>query len=75
MSFPQTFTCKQRFPRPRLDSIEAEVQRGRKHRSELPDWTGKKVSVAVGSRGIANLARIVKAVVKLLLDPTGRGKR
>ncbi len=69
MSFPQTFTCKQRFPRPRLDSIEAEVQRlGHKHRSELPDWTGKKVSVAVGSRGIANLAQIVKAVVKLLLD-------
>lgn len=69
MSFPRTFTCQQSFPRPRLGSIEAEVQRlGREHRSELPDWTGKKVSVAVGSRGIANLARIVKAVVKLLLD-------
>jgi hypothetical protein len=54
-----------RFPRPQLADVEARV------RDELarcrPLFEGRKsVAVAVGSRGIANLSRIVGATVKTL---------
>jgi hypothetical protein len=53
------------FPRPRLEQIEervsAELNRARHC------FAGRKViGIAVGSRGVANIARIVKAVVEQL---------
>lgn len=61
---PEMHKVRQSFPRPRLENIEACIER------ELTkeDISGKikpgaKIAVAVGSRGIKNLALIVKEVI------------
>jgi len=67
MTFPRIFPIRQSFPRPSVDDItaraEAELER------VLPDGRisdGAKIGVTVGSRGIANIAEITRAVVGYL---------
>lgn len=61
---PQMHKVRQSFPRPRLEDIEACVE----HEITKEEISGKikpgaKVAVAVGSRGIKNLEKIVKEVI------------
>jgi hypothetical protein len=63
--YPEIFRLRQRFERPRVDDPAAEVERqlaqlalGAKVRP------GQTVAIAAGSRGIANIDRITKAVVE-----------
>ncbi len=65
--FPKTFRVRQRFDATRVDDVPGEVRRqlerldlGRRSRP------GQSVAVTVGSRGIVNLAEIVRAVVSFL---------
>ncbi len=65
--YPLTFRVRQRFDAPRVDDVPGEVHRqlaklglGSRVRP------GQSVAVAVGSRGIANLAEIVGAAVRFL---------
>jgi hypothetical protein len=62
LSFPPLLRVRQRFPRPRLDDVEAAVQ-AELAGSPIPIPAGGKIAIAVGSRGIANLALIVRSVV------------
>ncbi len=64
MQFPQMMRLRQTFDNPKLDDIPAEVERqlrslslGEKVRP------GQTVAITVGSRGIANIAIITKAIV------------
>ncbi|MEE3181023.1 MAG: hypothetical protein VX288_03870, partial [Planctomycetota bacterium] len=64
MTLPRIFPIRQSFPRPAVDDItaraEAELER------VLPAdriSNGAKIGVTVGSRGIANIAGITRAVV------------
>ena len=62
-SFPPLVRIRQHFPRPRLENIEAAVL------AELGSCpvslpAGGRIAITVGSRGIANLALIVRTVVR-----------
>jgi hypothetical protein len=70
---PRFFTVRQTFDRPRVEDPAAAV-RGEMEKV-LPAGavaTGARVGVAVGSRGIRNIATVVRAVVDFL---KGRGAR
>ncbi|MBX9789444.1 MAG: nickel-dependent lactate racemase [Pirellulales bacterium] len=63
-SFPKFFRVRQIFDRPRVDSIPTEVDR-QLARLQLHNKiaAGQSVAITVGSRGIANIDRIIKAAV------------
>lgn len=64
MDFPRLYLVKQNFPDRRIADIPASVQgelKGAGFGSRLAP--GSKVAIGVGSRGIANIATIVRAVV------------
>ena len=61
---PKMHRIRQHFSRPRLDDLEAQIRREfEKARIADKIKPGAKVAVAVGSRGIKDLARIVKEVL------------
>jgi len=64
MAYPQFFRVRQTFPRPRVDDIPGEVER-QLASLNLPAKVqpGQSVAVTAGSRGIANIHLITKAVV------------
>jgi hypothetical protein len=61
---PNVFRVRQHFDRPRIEDVPAEVERQLAGlglaRTVLP---GQSVAITVGSRGITQLASIVKAIV------------
>ena len=64
-NFPQIFRVRQSFARPRVADIAHEVHaqlaRLELHRSVQP---GQSVAITAGSRGIANIAAILRAAVE-----------
>lgn len=67
MTIPKFFRIRQTFNRPRVANIEqathgAMAQSGLSHRVK----PGQSVAITVGSRGIANIASIIKAIVESL---------
>jgi hypothetical protein len=62
--FPETFRLRQQFTGPRVEDIEATVEaqlaRLALHERIRP---GQSVAITAGSRGIANIARIITAAV------------
>jgi len=64
MAYPQFFRVRQTFPRPRVTDIPGEVER---QLASLQLQTrvkpGQSVAITAGSRGIANIHIITKAVV------------
>jgi hypothetical protein len=61
VEFPELIRVRQHFPRPRLEDIPAGVQT-ELARCNVTLPTGGQIAIAVGSRGIANIAQIVKTV-------------
>lgn len=63
-SYPQIFRVRQAFERPRIDDVAAETSR-QLQRLELGRQIkpGQRVAITAGSRGIANIHRIIKAIV------------
>jgi hypothetical protein len=64
-SFPTMFRVRQSFARPQLADIPGGV-RSALGSARLPIQSGDTVAVGAGSRGIANIATIVKATVDWL---------
>ncbi len=66
-AYPLMFRLRQKFEAPRLDDVPAEVE-AQLARLRLSGKvkSGDRVAVAVGSRGIANLRVIVRAVARHL---------
>src|SRR5579872_3055007 len=64
MPFPRMLRLRQKFDCPRLDDIPDEVER-RLQSLKLAEKVlpGQTVAITVGSRGIANIAVITKAIV------------
>src|SRR6266567_5681799 len=64
MQFPRIFAVRQNFPDHRIADVAGEV---RKQLSASPFASrlkpGSRVAIGVGSRGITNIATIVRAVV------------
>lgn len=69
---PRMHRVMQVFPKPRLDNIEAHIEQafGKKDISQRVKPRAR-VAVAVGSRGINNIAAIVKAVIRQIQNLEG----
>ena len=67
MPLPRMYRVRQSFQRARLADIPAAV-RGSMAKARLPVKPGDTVAVGAGSRGVANIAVIVRAVVDHLKD-------
>jgi hypothetical protein len=65
--FPSVVDVQQVFPRKREDDVEAAVRREMAKLSKL-ELAGKKIAVAAGSRGIANIDLVVKTTVACLKE-------
>lgn len=65
IELPRMFKARQLFSRECLDDIEGTVKK-EIAKLKLPDLNGKKIALTAGSRGVANLARILKAVADKL---------
>ena len=63
--YPRMFRLSQRFDGPRVDdvpaTVQAELSRLELHQKVTP---GQTVAITAGSRGIANIAVIIKAAVE-----------
>ncbi|MBI3029827.1 MAG: DUF362 domain-containing protein [Candidatus Rokubacteria bacterium] len=62
MAFPRMVRVRQSFPRPRVEDVPAAVRQALSQIS-LPVKAGDRVAVGAGSRGIADIATIVRATV------------
>jgi hypothetical protein len=71
MAFPRMVRVRQTFPRPRVADIPRTVAEALAA-AGTPIKRGDTVAVGAGSRGIANIAVIVGAAVRWLLDMGGR---
>ncbi len=67
MPLPRMYRVRQSFHRDRLADIPAGV-RAAMSKAGLPVKRGDTVAVGAGSRGVANIAVIVRAVVDYLKD-------
>ena len=69
MPYPRMFRLRQKFPRPRVENVAAGV---RDALAKLSLGTkikpGQTVALTGGSRGIANIALILKSTVQHLRD-------
>ncbi|ACV63219.1 conserved hypothetical protein [Desulfofarcimen acetoxidans DSM 771] len=67
INFPQMITIKQNLPRQGLDDVRNEVRRIlAESRLEQKLRPGAKVAITAGSRGIANIALIIRETVDYL---------
>lgn len=63
-SYPQFFRVRQKFERPRVDNVPGEVGRQLSRLNlESTIRPGQSVAITAGSRGIANIRHIIKAIV------------
>ncbi len=64
---PSIFRVRQTFEAPRVDDIEGEVRRELgKLRLDEQIKPGESVAISGGSRGIANIHRVTKAIVEVM---------
>ncbi|MDQ0338297.1 hypothetical protein J2S00_001081 [Caldalkalibacillus uzonensis] len=66
IDLPKMMRVKQHFNADRLEDIEGEVVKQMQAKLVPDVFQGKRVAVAAGSRGIANLAAIVKSTITQL---------
>ena len=63
--FPRMFRVEQLFPRKRLDDVPGAATASMEALA-LPDLSGKRIAVAAGSRGIADIVPALRSVVAFL---------
>ena len=71
MDFPRLIKARQTFAAERLDDIEGAVRQEIDH-SGIPIPAGASIAITAGSRGIANIDRIIRAVVDTLKARSAR---
>lgn len=65
--YPRVFRLRQHFPRPRVADIDAAVQQALESVGLSEQVRpGQTVAISAGSRGIANIAQILRATVRFL---------
>ncbi|MBZ0255528.1 nickel-dependent lactate racemase [bacterium] len=66
MTFPRMAYIEQQFPRPCIEDVEFSAYQIFHDEFQKQQLSGKRIAVAVGSRGIVNIDKIVRAAVKAL---------
>jgi hypothetical protein len=65
MDYPQFFRVRQKFERPRVDDVAEEVARQlAKLNLRQTIKPGQSVAITAGSRGIAHIAKIIRAIAE-----------
>ena len=69
MEFPKVVKIRQKFPRPRVENVEAALQE-QLGRGEISSTIkpGMRVALTAGSRGIAEIAEILRSLVWILKE-------
>ena len=69
MEFPKVVKIRQKFPRPRVENIEAAL-REQLRRGEISSTIrpGMSVALTAGSRGIAEIHEILRSIVEILKE-------
>lgn len=69
MAFPKVVEVRQEFPRPRIEHV-GEALREECERDDIDSRieSGMDVAITAGSRGIANIDRILRALVELVKE-------
>lgn len=70
MKFPRMFKVRQRFSDDHISDIEGVVKE-QILSSEITIKSGSRIAIAVGSRGVANINRVVKATVESVREMGG----
>ena len=60
----RTFRVRQKFDSQKVGDPSAAINREFESANFLPDLTGKSVAISAGSRGIANIAEIIKSIAR-----------
>lgn len=69
---PKFIKCRQEFPRPILEDIEGELSKELIDKNLLKNIkAGQRIAITAGSRGVANIARMIKEVVRLVKEAGG----
>src|SRR5581483_4609452 len=64
---PDLVLLRQRFPRPRVEDVRSRVISALEEASVIEKiQPGARIAIAVGSRGVAEIATIVRALVAVL---------
>jgi len=72
VSIPPLYPVRQTFAAKELDAVEAEVNFQLRESGILGDsLIGKRIAIAVGSRGVARIADVTRAVVAAVRDVGG----
>ena len=69
MEFPKVVRVRQKFPRPRVENVEATLQE-QLDREEISSTIkpGMSVALTAGSRGVARIDTILRSLVQILRD-------
>jgi len=69
MAFPKVVKVRQRFPRPRVEDVEATV-RAEFEKEEISSLVqpGMRVALTAGSRGIAEIDLVLRSLVRVLKE-------
>lgn len=67
VALPHMMKVRQHFKREELADIEASVRSQMRSLGAGDKYSQKRIAIAVGSRGVANLALVVRGVVSELL--------
>ena len=69
---PRFVKARQNFPRPKIEDIEGALDKELKEKKLLNNIKpGERIAITAGSRGVANIARIIKEVVRLVKEAQG----
>lgn len=69
---PKFIKVRQRFPKVKLDNVEKEIQEQLRNKKLLSSISpGQKIAITAGSRGIANIDKMIKEVVRLIREAGG----
>lgn len=69
---PRFVKARQNFPRPKIEDIEDALDKELKEKKLLNNIKpGERIAITAGSRGVANIARIIKEVVRLVKEAQG----
>ena len=71
MTWPSHLLVEARLPSRRIADETAAIASGFEAALDRVDWAGRRVAVAVGSRGIDRIARVVRAVIECIAQRNG----
>lgn len=72
VSIPRFVKVRQNFPRPKIEDVEGALAKELTEKKLLSNIKpGQRIAITAGSRGVANIARVIKELVRLVKEAGG----